>query len=218
MKKILLFIVVIGIAWSCEKPTKLHTISYIRYLSQEAQTNVEFKVVDEKDSTKSRKIEDAFFNDGAMERKENKIQGLFYQAIRDGRYPDAFSFRFKDAKKDYNFTLKATQIEGLSVKDSLAHKLNGLTLSWKGDALRKDETLTVLITDSDGEVAEAKIQGATAKSEIAIPGAMFSGLKNGKGTVYVVKRKTESIDNEEFASDNTIEFYSKSVNVNLTEK
>ena len=204
--------------WSCKQSTKLHTTSYVRYLSQEAQTNVEFKVIDEKDSTKSRKIDDAFFNDGAMERKENKIQGLFYQAIRDGKYPDVFSFRFKDAKKEYNFTLKASTIEGLAVKDSLAHKLNGLTLSWKGEALQKNETLTVLMVDSDGEVAEAKIQGATTKAEVAVPGAMFSGLKNGKGTLYVVKRKTETVDNEQIMSDNTIEFYSKSVNVNLTEK
>jgi hypothetical protein len=218
MKKILFFISIIISVCACKQTPKLHTTSYIRYLSQEAQIDVAFSVIDEKDSTKNRKIDDAFFNDGAMERKENKIQGLFYQAIRDGKYPDVFSFRFKDGKKEYTFDLKSSKIEDLAVKDSLAHKLNGLTISWKGEPLGKNEILTALISDSDGEVAEAKIQGATAKPEIQIPGAMFSGLKNGKGTVYVVKTRTETIDNEQLTTDATIDFYSKIINVNLVEK
>ncbi len=218
MKKILFFISIILSVCACRQATKLHTVTYIRYLSDEAQMDVMFNVIDEKDSTKNRKIDDAFFNDGAMERKENKVQGLFYQAIRDGKYPDVFSFRFKDAKKEYNFDLKSSKIEELSVKDSLAHRLNGLTINWKGEPLSKNETLTILITDSEGEVAEAKIQGATAKPEIKIPGAMFSGLKNGKGTVAVVKRHTQSVQNEQLTTDATIDFYSKTSNVNITEK
>jgi hypothetical protein len=218
MKKILFFISIMLSICACKQTPKLHTISYIRYLSDEAQTDVMFSVIDEKDSTKNRKIEDAFFNDGAMERKENKVQGLFYQAIRDGKYPDVFSFHFKDGKKEYAFDCKASKIEALEVKDSLAHKLKGLTLTWKGEPLAKNETLTALLSDSEGEVAEARIQGATTKSEIQIPGAMFSGLKNGKGTIYIVKTHTEVIDNEQLTTNSTIDFYSKVINVNLVEK
>lgn len=218
MKRTLFFISLILCICACKQTTKLHTITYIRYLSDEAQMNVMFRVLDEKDSTKTRKIDDAFFNDGAMERKQNKVQGLFYEAIRDGKYPDVFSFRFKDAKKNYAFDLKASKIEELAAKDSLAHQLNGLTLSWKGEPLSKNETLTILITDSEGEVAEAKIQGATAKTEVQIPGAMFSGLKSGKGTIYVVKTYTKNIDNEQLTTDTSIDFYSKVINVNLVAK
>ena len=218
MKQLLLFIAIINLSLGCKQAAKPHITSYIRYLSEDLQTDVEFRVLDEKDSTRCKKIDDAFFNDGAMERKENKVQGLFYQAIRNGKYPDAFAFRFKDEKKAYSTSIKAAAIDGLSVKDSLAHKLNGMLIAWKGEPLRKDETLTVLVTDSEETVAEAKIQGATTKTETFVPGAMFSGLKNGKGTVYVVKRRAETVHNEELMIDSVVEFYSKSVKVNLVEK
>lgn len=217
MRKLLFFIPIFILIFGCKQPTKFHATSYIRFLSEEKTTDVQFKITEEKAPTTFRKVDELFFNDGAMERSQNNVQGIFYRSEKDGDFPATFSFRFKDNKNQYNTSYKTTPITSLVVKDSIANKLAGMTISWQGEPLSKDELLTIIITDADDLTAEAKIKGATAKASVNIPGAMFSGLKSGKGSVYAIKTSISTIESENLSLDATTDYFSQTVSINIKE-
>jgi hypothetical protein len=217
MRNLLIFSIFISFLTSCKQPEKLNIEANLRYLSDDKKLDASFKISQLSNLTKSIKIEDAFFNDGAMERKENAIQGIVYQAKRDGKFPDSLALHFKHEQHRYEFKIQSSAIKNLGVRDTLAHKLGEINVFWQGEPLKKDESLTVLISDLDGTLAETKIAGATSKSEVKIPGAMFSGLKNGVGSIYVVKTQIEQIKTKELQGNIVTEFYSEAVKVKIIE-
>jgi hypothetical protein len=217
MKKFLFIALIFNLTLACNHAPKLKLTSFVRYIAPENAIQADVSIFNEKNPTTAIKVDKLFFNGGAMEKKENKIQGIVYRSERDGKYPTDFSYVFNFEKKDYQATFKASAIKDLVVVDSLAHKKNGIKIRWNGEPLKKDETLTAIISDEEGTSAEAQIQGATQSNEVLIPGAMFSGLKTGKGSVFIVKRRTEFIDNQNLSIESAVEFYSKTVTVDLRE-
>jgi hypothetical protein len=201
----------------CKRITPFVADCHVRYEIVEQLTTAEIKVAEATAPTVFCKVNDMFFNGGAMSRVENKVAGIVYKAERNGRFPDSFKFAFERDKNNYLTDFKANWIDNPSIKDSVAHKLNGVTLYWEGEPLTKDELLTVLITDSEGTVAEAKIKGATSKKEVTIPGAMFSGLKVGKGEVLVVKTLSTNIANDNWNLSAVVDCYTRPFAVNIIE-
>ncbi len=218
MRKILFFSAIFNLILGCQSSPSLQLTSYIRFIAPEKTIKAELSVSNFKNPSTPLKIEDAFFNGGAMEKHENKIQGILYVAERNSDFPkDGFSYRFKIGKEEYKAVLNDVAIRNLLVVDSLANKKSGMVIRWEGTPLQKDETLTVLISDVDDTTAEAKIQGSTPNSEVKIPGAMFSGLKSGNGNVFIVKRRTELSNQGSLSISSTIEFYSETVKIRLVE-
>ncbi len=218
MRNYLFIALIFNLTLACNQAPKLKMTSFVRYIAPEEAIQADVSIFNEKNPTVPIKVDNLFFNGGAMERKENKIQGIVYRSERDGKYPVDFSYTFNFEKKDYQATLKAAAIKDLMVVDSLAHKKSGIKIRWNGEPLKKDEVLTAVISDEEGTSAEAQIQGATQSNEVSIPGTMFSGLKTGKGSVFIVKRRTEFIDNQNLSIESAIEFYSKTVTVYLREE
>jgi hypothetical protein len=218
MRKILFFSAIFNLILGCQSSPSLQLTSYIRFIAPEKTIKAELSVSELKNPNTTLKIGDAFFNGGAMEKHENKIQGIQYVAERNADFPkDGFFYKFKVGKEEYKATLNDVAIRNLLVVDSLANKKSGMLIRWQGAPLEKNETLTILISDADDTTAEAKIQGATPNSEVKIPGAMFSGLKSGNGNVFVVKRRSEVSTQGNLNINSAIEFYSETVKIKLVE-
>jgi hypothetical protein len=126
MKKFLFIALIFNLTLACNHAPKLKLTSFIRYIAPEEAIQADVSIFNEKNPTTSIKVDKLFFNGGAMEKKENKIQGIVYRSERDGKYPTDFAYTFNFEKNDYQASVKASPIKDLVIVDSLAHKKNGI--------------------------------------------------------------------------------------------
>jgi hypothetical protein len=180
-------------------------------------TKIEIREVGQKEVA-AIEVDEVRFNDGAMEHRENNVVGNYYQSEVPGDLPSSgFEYRINHQKKNATIRFNIAGLKSIQIKEQQISKKSGFTLTWDGAALGKNEEMTVTLTDVEGTVAQAVVKGSTAKNEAFIPAAMYSGLKPGSGSFFLVKSIFPVTSSENIVSEAEVGYYTKSASVDITE-
>jgi hypothetical protein len=192
---------------------------YSRFLEEEnkLQTKIEIRTVGQ-EKVAALQMDEVRFNEGAMEHRDNNVIGHYYQADGFSGYPTSgFEFQIQQAKEKAIIQFDVPELKGYALKEGNVSKSKGFTITWQGKPLSKDEMLTVTLSDIDGTTAQAVVNGATAAAEARIPSAMYSGLKPGKGSFFLVKTSLPKTKTKNINAEAEVGYYTKNVDVEIIE-
>jgi hypothetical protein len=218
MKKLVFLLHIIALA-ACQQQPNLRARCYARFMEEDNMllTKIEIREIGQAEVA-AIKVDEVRFNEGAMERRDNNVVGNYYQAEVMGGIPGSgFEYKIKHQKKQATIQFNVSGLKNYGVKDNYISKSSGFTLKWDGAPLSKNEEITVTLTDFEGTVAQAVVKGATAKNEAFIPAVMFSGLKAGNGSYFLVKSIFPLTQNDNIQSEAEVGYYSKSIAIEIKE-
>ncbi len=218
MKKCYFLFPLIGLL-ACQHSPEWRARCYARYMEDEGKlmTKIEIREVGQKEVA-AIELDEVRFNDGAMEHRENNVVGHYYQSEVPGELPSSgFEYRINHQKEHATIRFNILGLKNIQIKEQQISKTSGFTLTWDGPALGKNEEITVTITDMEGTVAQAVVKGATAKTEAFIPAAMYSGLKPGASSYFLVKTMFPNTENDNISSEAEVGYYSKNYAAEVTE-
>ncbi len=204
---------------ACNSESKWTARCYARFLEDDGklQTKVEIREIGQKEVA-ALEMDEVRFNEGAMEHHQNNVVGHYYQSENSSGYPSSgFEFKIKNKKDEAVIQFNAAPLKNFSLKENTISKSKGFTVTWEGVALVKGEDLTITITDIEGTVAQAVVKGATAKNEAIIPSAMYSGLKAGKATYFLVKTSLPVAKIKNIQAEAEVGYYTKTVETDIVE-
>ncbi len=170
---------------------------YLRYLESESKVKAiaECRVMNED----SIMVADSFvYNIWVQGRPLETLPEIskpgYYSLDLDHAQPGKFEFVFEDKNgkpETYTFNLlPKDSISVLSFRDT-----QGLELQFSNQGLEDEESLIIVVTDVDNASASTTINGSQ-KGTVTVPYEVFSALKPGTLTLYLV-RKTRIIAQHE---------------------
>ena len=216
MKKIFVFFTFISLM-ACNKEPKWSARCYVRFFEEDnkMQSKIEVHDLVEKKAA-AIQLDEVRFNEGAMEHRDNNIVGHYYQADNFSGFPKSgFEFQLLNGKEKAIVQFDASPFQGYAIKENAISKSKGFTVTWNGKALGKEETLTITITDVEGTVAQAIVNGATAAAEARIPSQMYAKLKEGKGTFFLVKTSLPTARTKNVNAEAEVGYYTKTADVEI---
>jgi hypothetical protein len=218
MRKLFVFLTIISLI-ACNSEPKWAARCYVRFLEEDntLQSKIEVRNPGQQEVA-ALKVDEIRFNDGTMERRDNNVVGHYYQAASYSGYPSAgFEFLIKAAKDKAAIQFNVPPFKGYAARDGNISKTKDFILTWQGQPLTKEETLTVTITDEEGTTAQAVVNGATAAAEARIPSVMYAGLKAGKGSFFLVKTSLPIAKTDNVKADVEVGYYSKNVDIEIVD-
>lgn len=214
------------LAGSCkqqENPVAEPTIFedyFIRYLSQEEQLKAQavFATGDSiKAITPFVPLGGVAFLGSGMEMRKISDDLIRYDQEMNAAYQKSFKFRYKNTAGEFNsYEFSMTPVEDFFLKNDVS-KSNGFDMVINGGLLSEQETIVLIFSDSENIASSHSIEGPTNDITYHIPPDAFKNLTPGKGKLYLVKKinKAESLENREIHAE--IEFYSKDLDIIITE-
>lgn len=203
---------------ACKNEPTLTARCYVRYLEDEnrVQSKIEVRKIGQQEVA-ALKMAEVRFVSGAMEHRENNIVGHFYQSELLSFPSSAFEFMVSHENKEATIQFDPIRIANFSVKEGAISKSKGFTIVWTGTPLAVNEDITVTITDELGITAQAIVKGPSQSNEKFIPAEMYSGLKPGKATFFLVRTAQPVARTKNIEAKVEMGFYTKSQNVNVVD-
>jgi hypothetical protein len=218
MKKIFVLLTFISLM-ACNQEPKWSARCYVRFFEEDnkMQSKIEVHGLAEKKAA-AIQLDEVRFNEGAMEHRDNNVIGHYYQADNFSGFPKSgFEFQLQQGKEKATVQFDTSPFEGYAIKETSISKSKSFALTWNGKALGKEETLTITITDVEGTVAQAVVNGATAAAEARIPSQMYAKLKEGKGTFFLVKTSLPIARTKNINAQAEVGYYTKTMEVEIIE-
>ncbi len=219
IKSICLF-VVMTVLLSCNTKQPIDAEVYVRYMADEQayQSEISLRSVSGDKKIKEVEVQDLFFIDGAMEKKQHHVKGLIYKSESNGAWVSPIVFKGKlENEKPFNLSLELVPITQFKVKEPQISSTNGFNLVWEGVALSKEESLTILVNDEIGITSSINIKGPTASNETFVASSNLASLGRGQGTMSIVKQRIYEPKTDGVATKATLEYYSKTQSVLIGE-
>ena len=222
MKKIELSCLFVALAslLSCNTKQPIDAEVYVRYMADEQayQSEMSLRSVSGDKKVKEVEVQDLFFIDGAMEKKQHHVKGLIYKSESNGAWVSPIVFKGKmENDKPFNLSLELVPITQFKVKEPQISSTNGFNLVWEGVALSKEESLTILVNDEIGITSSINIKGPTASNETFVASSNLASLGRGQGTMSIVKQRMYEPKTDGVATKATLEYYSKTQSVLIGE-
>jgi hypothetical protein len=216
MKKIALgFYIICVFLQSCNMGTPINANAYVRFMEDEQsyQSEVSFSNSEGKVQT----LEDVFFVDGAMEKRNIPNKGVVYKSEKDGAFVSPMTIKAKNEKGEIlSFDMSIVPIGNLGIKEPQLSRTNGFTVAWQG-TFAADEELVALVTDEEGTSESVNIKVAKDETDHFVEPGQIKALANGKGTIAFVKVRTCSVEGERCNAKVLAEYYTKPVNILIGE-
>jgi hypothetical protein len=193
---------------------------FIRYLSPEEQLKSQavFAIGDSVNTiTPFVPLGGASFMGSGMEMRKISKDLIRYTQEMNTSYQASFKFRFKNTQGTFNnYEISMSPIEDFFVKGEIS-KTNGINLVINGGLLSEEESLVFILSDANNVAASHTTTGPTKDINYNIPPAIFKNFAPGTGKLYLVKKilKNESLENRKIHAE--IEFYSKDLDIEITE-
>ncbi len=132
-----------------------------------------------------------FFEEGAMSEKDLGNRGIFYRSERNGAAKPFYVYKYnlpELGKQEFKQYLP--YINDFKFKDNTISKHEGISVTYDTKPLEQGETLVAVVTDSKNVSAQADIEGPQATTTLSFKRPDLINLENGKGKVYLVRKKT----------------------------
>ena len=211
--KIIVVLCILAQACNFKKPTEAE--AYTRYMEEEQSYIAEVSFKDSEG--KIQVVEDVFFMDGAMEKRNSLSKGTVYKSEKDGAFVSPMPIKGKNAKGEViGFELGITPITNLGIKEPQLSRTNGFTVAWQG-TFAADEELMLLVTDEEGTSESLNVKVAKEETQHFVEGGQLKALGNGKGTLSIIKVRNYKTNGEQVAVKALVEYYTKAINILISE-
>jgi hypothetical protein len=216
MKKITLSLFTICLfLQACNMGTPTQANAYVRFMEDEQSYQSEVSFSDSEGKVKS--LEDVFFIDGAMEKRNIPSKGIVYKAEKDGAFVSPMLIKAKNEKGELvSFEVNMIPIGNLGIKEPQLSRTNGFTVTWQG-AFAADEELVALVTDEEGTSESVNIKVAKDETDHFVEPGQIKALANGKGTIAFIKIRNYNVEGEHCNAKVLAEYYTKPVNILIGE-
>ncbi len=216
MRKITIGIFAICICLqACNVGTPINANAYVRFMEDEQsyQSEVSFS----NSEGKVQALEDVFFIDGAMEKRNIPSKGITYKTEKDGALVSPISIKAKNEKGEtIGFEMSIAPIENLGIKEPQLSRTSGFTVAFQG-TFAADEELVALVTDEEGTSEGVNIKVEKDETSHFVEPGQIKALANGKGTIAFIKVKNFSVKGEHCNAKVLTEYYTKPINILIGE-
>lgn len=190
---------------------------YVRYLAASQQLKAEAQFTDgvEPQSIRSKRISGGvLFLGKPMEIQTLREQQYRYVYTDTTDFPSEVHFQYGKNNHLNREELAMTPLDYYKTKGP-AEKAAGLTLVTRGNLLKGNESLVVLLADRRNRAASHTIQGPTPDSIHQIPPGVFQDLESGPGSLYLVKRMKKTMEQAHQTITATLEYYTDTLRVEI---
>lgn len=141
---------------------------------------------------------------------------LYTLKTQSAAYLPKSSFMFADEKDESNqYVADMPQITGIKTDATIDLK-KGLSFTWEGKPLLKEETLVVLVQDGLGATRALNVVGPSETAGVTFLPVQLEGLKPGKGHLDIVRKvDLRQTDAKGAGVTFQMEYYSPSIAVDL---
>lgn len=200
------------------KSLNLYVDLYIRYLEVEQQLKAQASFLEGSsitNATSKNYLGGVFFQKNKMKARELPGKVTRYTLTKKGTFSDSFRFSYKnDQGMLEEHFLGMSPIEDFFIKDEIK-KSQGMTLVINGGLLKKNEQLVFLFTDQNNIAFSHIVQGPSNGIEFTLRPDQMKKLSLGKGQLYIVKSQHNSYTEGKFIVKSTLEFYSKTLDIEV---
>lgn len=205
---------------TASKTPTIYATLYVRYIQPDQQIKAEATFY-EGDSLKTALPKaitgGTTFQNSGMGNRTLQDQVIRYGYENTIEYPAQFSFGFKDgAEQPYTHNYSMSPTGDFSIKEAIS-KTRGMTLILEGESLKKGERLVLLFSDAENKAYTVEMRGPTRSKEIPINAKQLEKLPVGKGQLYLVKKKLESVKLEFLDINAAAEYYTHSIDIEVVE-
>ncbi|MEM7102021.1 MAG: hypothetical protein AAF502_02745 [Bacteroidota bacterium] len=188
---------------------------YIRYLQDERQFKAEAKfrpyTAENRDFWES--VDNGVLLNGkSLPMRNMGSIGTVYTRTITGNHVPSHEFE----ALGQTITAYHPKTTGLKVEGE-ASKKNGFRLSWEGQPLADDETLTILLTDRTGKTFTMNRLGPSSAANTPILNEQLQEAAIGDATIRVVLKKRKELKFENFEGVSLSEYYSETIPFSLVD-
>ncbi len=222
-----LLLAVIFLVNSCksDKPTEKapHFFAdyYVRYLEAEHQIKAHAAFYEGDSVRTARPLQwtsTVRFQGDPMNPRELPPNTIRYIYNGEGDYAkDGFTFQYQDlTNKNRKQVLQMSPIEDFSI-DEAASQAKGMHLNIKSAPFKENESLILFFTNvSNNKVYSLEYQGIIDLSLTVAPGEL-EGISPGKQALYLIKKQTNTFQEDNMDVTSSVEFYTKTVEIQVRE-
>jgi hypothetical protein len=187
---------------------------YARHLAEDGKTMAEVSLMEgnnKKQAQQTHLSGGIFYAGGAMEEQNlSSVNKLRYKSERQEAFEGSFDFVFAYPEgEEQSFSMPLAEITDFSLSNPL-RKSKGALLKWSGSPLDQDETLVLLISDSEQKAATLEIKGPSSENSIEVRPEKLEGIAAGEARFYLVRKKTYQQKAGKWEGSGTAEYYTKS--------
>ncbi len=194
---------------------------YVRYLEDDQELKAEaiFKIGDSLQTATAQAIQSVSFENTPMDLKDLGKNGMRYRSKKQGQsFKDKYLFNAQlDAKTSIDYPLSINAVNSFSIKEKQISRSKGVTISWDGAPLVKGELLVVFFVNPDKKPVSFTINGPTNKSEVFLEAKNLNRLKAGEGTLRLIRKVLNRLDEDPLNVESVIEYYTRPINIIITE-
>ena len=200
--------------------TQLFEEYYVRFLQAEKELKAHASFF-EGDSIQNAKPKIFFggvaFQGGGMQMR-NLPKGVvrYSSTLEKADFISPFKFRYKnDLGETIIEKIEMQGIDDFFIKGDISQS-QGMTLSLNTE-LSDKESLVLLFSDEQNRAASIQIDGPSELLEHVINKEQTQRLQVGKGMLYLVKKQVNYREEKNRQISSTIEFYSKTIEIEVKE-
>jgi len=145
--------------------------------------------------------------------------GLTYAKVFPGEFVQDHTFSWDDKEqKRHTFTFKMNQIKNFSLGATKLSNNKPAQFTWEGGPLERGEALVLMWENPKENLTvpmEFIVQGSLSIADL--PAAKMKELSPGTWSLYVVRKKLVKFSQDGIDAQAIMEFYSNTINVNITQ-
>lgn len=208
-------ILLLSLCFSCESTQKeslqkdiLKIDYYVRYMHSDKQVKAEISFSEIIDSTKKmipKRMEEVLFQNNALDGQKIK-DSYQYQLTQQIPFVDTYTFTYRDYTQQVaTQSIPLYLIADFSIKKNKVSKLGGTTLTLEGAPLQAEESIVILLSDTNNKTVTILSQ----ELSITIPPKKVKDLALGQGAIYAVRKQKVDVVAADYQLTGLTEYYSK---------
>lgn len=146
------------------------------------------------------------------------VRGITYSVEYPATYLAEPGFEWSNAKKEKGeFKPKIPSIDSFFFDKPVLSVKESSNLQWVGKPLSKNETLVFIWENTaNGTTVPMEVSTTLGAPLIEIPAAKMAQVGPGDWTLYLVRKRTEKAETNDFFIESATEFYTKTKAVKVT--
>jgi hypothetical protein len=190
---------------------------YVRYLDINKEVQMEAKFYS--DSSNFLIPEGVFVNEDKMQVKKLPKVGWQHKLIKKpAPFDSSYVFKFKhNASFEQIDSLEFKVLGNLKLATPKIKAKTGGLIQWEGPALDKEDALTLIIEDSEGNPFTINHVGLTRGAKFEIRPELIENIKAGTASLRIVYKRREQIQKEGMIIQKLMEYYFRPIKFELSE-
>ena len=190
---------------------------YVRYIQPDNQIKAEASFSQGSDKKNSHPIElkgNVSFQGNVLRPRKilDKLTKYSFEQVE--AYKKEYSFEFEINDKKMNIPMKMASIDSIYPVGNISITKGG-DFKFLGEPFSDKEKLVAIVSDKTNYATSFVAEKISNENTFHIPSTTFSKFKTGKGTFYLVRKRTTHLNNKNYELITSTEYYSNPVTIKI---